>query len=109
MVWESFPAYCMGLLRAITWIVKRMCYEDILENPILPFALHAEGFDFIFQQDNDSKQLSKLVQEWFMCHWVTVLNWPSQFHDLNVTESVRSELKRRLASKYSKHFAEKCL
>ena len=58
---------------------------------------------------HDPKQLPKQVQEWFVCHWVTVLDWSSQFHDMNVTESVRSELKRRLADKYAKHLAEKFL
>ena len=58
---------------------------------------------------HDPKQLSKQVQEWFVCRWVTVLDWPSQIHYLNVTGSVSSELIRRLAGKYAKHLAEKFL
>ena len=40
----------------------------------------------IFQQDNDLKHSSKLVQTWLKDHGIQVINWPAQFPDLNPIE-----------------------
>ncbi len=38
------------------------------------------------QQDNDSKDTSKSISEWFKENKIKVLEWPSQSPDLNLIE-----------------------
>ena len=37
-----------------------------------------------------------LVKDWFQHNNVALLNWPSQFHDLNINEKLWGELKQKM-------------
>jgi len=58
-------------------------YKDILEQNLLTYAEKTMLQNWIFQQDNDPKQTSKLLKERFSAKNVRVLSWPSQSPDLN--------------------------
>ena len=63
-------------------------YRDILENVMLPYGRGKMGRGWVFQQDNDPKHASRLVKDWFGQRRVTIMDWPSQFPDLNRIENL---------------------
>ncbi|GBN66241.1 Transposable element Tc1 transposase [Araneus ventricosus] len=72
-----------------------------------PYARNSVGRGFIFQQDNDSKHQSKLIQNWFSHRHVTLLDCPSQSPDLNINEGVWAELECRFVGRNTRNADEK--
>ena len=69
-------------------------YRDILnENlfqSVFDFRLDRR---FIFQQDNDLKNIVRILMEWFYNNFVNVFEWFSQSLDLNFIEYFWRDLK----------------
>ena len=109
MVWGCFSGRGMGPLHRIDGIMDKNKYLDILETVMLPYTRGHLGRGFIFQQDNDPKHTSGVVQQWLTRKRVQVLEWPSQSPDLNPIEHLWEELSRRLKHRRARNSEEKFL
>ena len=72
-----------------------------------PYAFGIFGNNFVYQDDNDPKHQSKIVQKWFDQHSVQRLEWPSQSPDLNIIEHMWQELERRTKNLRASNALEK--
>ena len=107
MIWGCFSANGVGGIEIIQGRMNAAKYTNILSTHLLKSA-NDLGLDrnFVFQQDNDPKHTSKLAKKWFEDNDVSVLDWPSQFPDLNPIENLWKMLKLRLHSRDPKNITE---
>ena len=56
------------------------------------------GRKWVFQMTNDPKHSSKVVEKWLKDKKVKVLEWSSLSPDINPTENLLAELKKRVRS-----------
>lgn len=94
-VWGCFSAQGVESLYQINGIMTGAMYREILKNQMAP-VLRRLGADFKFQQDNDPKHKSKVVQRYLSNAKFTVLDWPSQSPDLNPIENLWGQIKQQL-------------
>ena len=73
--------------------------KAILDENLLQAAaeLIPAGRKWKFQQDNDHKHASKLVQKWLQEHKVDVLEWPASSPDMNPAENLHKIWKDKVA------------
>ena len=60
--------------------------------------LNLLGRKFIFEQNNGSKHISKLVTTWIQKNKIEVLPLPSICPDLNASDSLQPELKDQVTN-----------
>jgi transposase len=88
MIWGCMTAHGVGFMCRIEARLNKQGYLEILQDELQKTF---EYYDLdrattIFQQDNDSKYSSKLVQNWLSAQELDVMDWPPQSPDLNPIE-----------------------
>lgn len=73
----------LGLLSRIDGILIVVKYREILNEIMFPYANNKMAAEWIFQQDNNSKDTSQIVKEWMQAIRIRLLKWPFQYPDLN--------------------------
>jgi transposase len=98
MVWGCFSWSGTGMLLEIEGKMNKEQYRDILEEGVVASfeKLGIKKEERIFQQDNDPKHTSKLVQSYFKTQSYDVLDWPAQSPDLNPIEHLWSQVKNAI-------------
>ena len=82
-VWGCFSGYFgQGGIHIFRENLDAPLMKTILQTHLLDSAARFPAGMWYFQQDNDPKHRSKLVQEWLFTNGVTVLEWPPYSPDL---------------------------
>ena len=97
MVWGCITGQGMRRLHQIEGIMCGTDYVKILNKEYLgtlkDHKLRQTGKNgVIFQQDNDSKHLSKVAEEWFRAKNIKCLPWPPSSPDMNIIKHVWDQL-----------------
>jgi len=98
MIWGAITYYGVGRLVFIDTRMDSELYVAILRSGYAQ-TLEMHSMDIqgsIFQQDNDSKHMSKYTREYLFSVSMRLLNWPSCSPDMNPIEHVWAYLKRAI-------------
>jgi len=88
MMWGYVGWEGVGYTTRIEGKMDAELYISILEDELQQtIDYHTISLiNFIFQQDNNPKHISKMARKWFEDHGIVVMKWPAQSPDLNPIE-----------------------
>ena len=104
MIWCSISYSGVGSLVFIEKKMDKYLFLRILKNNLLKDAERLIGDDFYFQQDNDPKHKSDIVQDWIIKKGIDMIKWPANSPDMSPIENCFHFLKKSLGSN---HFTSK--
>ena len=106
-MWGCFSGFGMGDLFLFEENLDAPLMLKILKDHLLQSAsrLFPPG-QWWFQQDNDPKHTSRIVQDWIKSKGIDVLDWPPYSPDLNPIENLWADVKRRAEAYNPKNVAE---
>jgi len=100
MVWGCFSYHGVGRLVFIDGIMDAPAYINIISTNLRESASKMDIKNFIFQQDNDPKHTSHLVNEFLEDAEINLFeDWPAQSPDLNPIESFWHYIKVKVAER----------
>ena len=91
MVWGCFAAEGVKGQARITTSMNSELYQRTLQQHFLPMVAQSPC---ILQQDNAKPHTSRSTQRWFANQGIEVLDWLSQFPDLNPIENLWNFISR---------------
>jgi transposase len=84
-------------------LMKNILGQHLVQSSARLFEEHAHWW---FLQDNDPKHQSNLVKKWLFDHGIQCMELPPYSPDLNPTENLWHNLKRRVASRHARNVDE---
>ncbi|GBM02146.1 Transposable element Tcb2 transposase [Araneus ventricosus] len=102
MVWGIFSWHALSPLIPVEGTLNSCAYLSIIADQVHPYmaTVYPEN-DGMFQQDNATCHVSKIVLAWFEEHdeEFQLLPWPPNSPDLNPCENLREHLDRHIRQK----------
>ena len=80
--------------------MNRAMYKEILNKNLFESVNNMEiEEEYIFQQDNDSKHISRVVKDFLLEKEVNILQWPTNSPDLNPIENLWAHSKSKVSQR----------
>lgn len=102
-IWGCFGRGGFGKIHIFRENLTGKLYREILDEHLLPSAARVVPASWVFQDDNDPKHRSHVVEAWLTEHKIKHLDWPANSPDLNPIENVWRPLKDNIAARQPKN------
>jgi Transposase/DDE superfamily endonuclease len=106
-IWGCMSGVGVGELHVFTDTLDAPLMRTILNTHLLPSAHRLfPSTTWWFQQDNDPKHTSRIVQQWLFTHGIQMIDFPPYSPDLSPIENLWANLKRRVEHHNARNLIE---